>query len=70
MKNPFASPLPITTLVALAWLTDPSFSRAAKIGINFQDDWNDGGGAPVTDTSFDISPANWFNMPRVVNSLI
>jgi hypothetical protein len=69
MKNPFASPLPITTLVALAWLTDPSFSRAAKIGINFQDDWNDGGGAPVTDTSFDISPANWFNMPRVVNSI-
>jgi hypothetical protein len=46
-------------------------AHAEKIGINFQDDWgpNPGdGGAAVTLDAFGIPAANWYNVPRILNS--
>lgn len=43
---------------------------AASIGLNFQDDWVDDGGALVTREAFGVPAARWFNMPRVLGSAI
>ena len=43
---------------------------AASIGINFQDDWIEDGGAPVTEETFGVPAARWFNLPRVLGSAI
>ncbi|MDB6071274.1 MAG: hypothetical protein JWL81_2445 [Verrucomicrobiales bacterium] len=69
MKSVSLSSLPLAALVTASWLSVLSPGQAAKIGINIQDDWDSGGGAPVTDTSFGIPAADWFNLPRVTNSI-
>lgn len=43
---------------------------AASIGLNFQDDWVDDGGALVTHEAFGVPAARWFNLPRVLGSAI
>lgn len=47
----------------------PASHAATTIGINFSDDWADGGGAAVTQDAFGVPAANWYNMPRVFNSI-
>lgn len=55
----------IAALVALL----PASQAATTIGINFSDDWGDGGGTAVTQDAFGVPAANWYNMPRVFNSI-
>lgn len=69
MKHLSLTSLPLAALVTASSLCGLAPSRAARIGINFQDDWDTGGGAPVTETSFGIPASDWFNMPRVKNSI-
>ncbi len=54
MKTPYLKTLPLAALAGLVTLSAPHIGLAAKIGINFQDDWVDDGGAAVTDTCFGI----------------
>ena len=68
MRRTLLLPSLIRTLLAIPVLAAASASHAADIGINFQDDWASGGGTAVTQDAFGVPAANWFNMPRVLNS--
>jgi len=68
MKTPYLKTLPLAALAGLVSLSATNTVPAAKIGINFQDDWIDDGGAAVTDTSFGIPASDWYNVPRYPNS--
>ncbi len=69
MRRTLLFPSWIRTLLTIPLLAAASASRAADIGINFQDDWATGGGTAVTQDAFGVPAANWFNMPRVLNSI-
>jgi len=55
------------TLAALTLFLSPAY--AATVGLNFSDDWSDGGGAAVTEDAFGVPLANWYNLPRIFNSI-
>lgn len=61
----------VTAMVTTAFFISASATvNAETVGFNFQHDAGGGnGGAAVTEPSFGIPVANWFNMPRVQNSL-
>jgi hypothetical protein len=45
-----------------------STSRAAQVGLNFEDEWGGAGGAPVVSPAFGLDQTNWINLVRVLNS--
>lgn len=68
MRRTFLMTPLIRMLLAVPILAAANALQAADVGINFQDDWGDGGGAEVTQDAFGVPAANWFSMPRIHNS--
>lgn len=68
MRRTFLLTPLIRLMLAVAVPTTANAGRAADVGINFQDDWGDGGGAEVTQDAFGVPAGSWFSMPRIHNS--